>query len=77
MQEFPKCLYLGADVEGEYVVVFDENEEAEARVKGYAMLSEAEDEPEAMVAEAESLGIKVDKRWGAERLAAEIAKVKA
>ena len=76
MQEFPKCLYLGADVEAEYVVVADEDQEAEARGNGFAMLSEAADEPADLVSEALSLGIKIDKRWGADRLATEIAKAK-
>lgn len=76
MQEFPKCLYLGADVEAEYVIVSDEAQESDARANGFAMLDEAVDEPADLVAEAQSLGIKIDKRWGADRLAAEIAKVK-
>lgn len=77
MQEFPKCLFLGADAEAEYVIVADEEQEAAARANGFAMLGEAVDEPADLVAEAQALGIKIDKRWGAERLAEEIAKAKA
>lgn len=76
IQEFPKCLYMGADVEAEFAIVNDADEEAEARSNGFAMLDEAIDEPADLVAEAELLGIKVDKRWGPDRLAAEVAKAK-
>lgn len=79
MQEFPKILYLGGALDAITAIVHDEEQEAEARANGFASLGEAEPEDyvEALRAEAEALGVKVDKRWKAERLAEEIAKAKA
>jgi hypothetical protein len=73
MQEFPKCLYQGGDVAAEYTIVVDAGQEADARNAGFAMAGEGGAD---LMAEAEALGIKVDKRWGADRLAAEIQKAK-
>lgn len=75
MQEFPKCLYQGGDAGAEFTIVADEDQEAAARDAGFAMIGESA-EPADLLAEAEALGIKVDKRWGEDRLAAEIAKAK-
>ena len=77
-QEYPKALYLGADVEQAVKVVFGEQEEADAREAGYRSLGEgAPDERDALAAEAGALGIAVDGRWSVKRIQAEIAKVKA
>ena len=59
-QEYPK--WVGG------VVVNNANEEAE--------IDSPAPEGDPLVAEAQSLGIVVDKRWGDKRLAAEIAKTK-
>lgn len=42
-QEFPKCLYLGADVAAAFVVVCDQHEEQAARAAGFAMLHEPQE----------------------------------
>ena len=45
-QEFPKCLYLGGNIEAEYTVVLDETEEAVKREAGFSSPGEsAEEEP--------------------------------
>lgn len=80
MQEFPKCLYLDGKLDTQIAIVNDEEQEAVARANGFFPLGEAEeDEPDldTLRAEAEELGVKVDKRWKAERLTEEIAKAKA
>ncbi|NSX16933.1 hypothetical protein HTY52_22840 [Cupriavidus taiwanensis] len=77
MQEFPKCLYQGGDVSAEFAIAHDPEQEAIARQAGFAMAGEGGEKTSDMVAEAEALGVKVDKRWKAERLAEEIAKAKA
>lgn len=80
MQEFPKCLYLDGKLDTQIAIVNDEEQEAVARANGFFPLGEAEqDEPDldTLRAEAEELGVKVDKRWKAERLTAEIAAAKA
>lgn len=76
MQEFPKCLYQNGDAAAEFTIVADDAQEAAARDAGFAMVGEGADDPADLLAEAEALGIKVDKRWGADRLAAEIQKAK-
>lgn len=84
-QEFPKALYLGDEYEGECVIVADAAEESERRAAGYHGFGEPWDDPRkddpaeraALVAEAESLGIAVDGRWGDKRIATEIAAKKA
>lgn len=78
MQEFPKILYMDGALDAETVIVHDEDQEAEARANGFVSLGEGEPayDVDALRAEAESLGVKVDKRWKAERLAEEIAKAK-
>ncbi len=43
-QEFPKCLYLGGNLEAEYVVVFDDVQEADKRALGFAVIGEAVEE---------------------------------
>lgn len=45
MNEFPKCLYLGGDVEAAYVVVFDPEQQALKKELGYLMLGEEKAEP--------------------------------
>lgn len=40
-QEFPKCLYLGGDLEAAYVVVADAEAEALQRENGYAVIGES------------------------------------
>lgn len=40
-QEFPKCLYLGGDLEAAYVVVADAEAEAFQREQGYAVIGES------------------------------------
>lgn len=77
MQEFPKCLYQGGDVSAEFAIAHDAEQEAIARESGFAMAGEGVEKPGDMSAEAEALGIKVDKRWSDKRLAEEIAKAKA
>lgn len=79
MQEFSKCLYLDGKLDTQIAIVNDEEQEAVARTNGFFPLGEADDEPDldALRTEAEELGIKVDKRWKAERLTAEIAAAKA
>lgn len=76
MKEYPKILYMGAALDGLTAIVHDEEQEAEARSNGFASLGESEADIDALRAEAEALGVKVDKRWKAERLADEIAKAK-
>jgi len=75
MQEFPKCLYLGGDVEAKYVLAWNADEEKAFRADGFS--SAGEGVKPSLLDEAFALGIKVDKRWGDDRLAAEIAKAKA
>ena len=41
-QEFPKCLYLGGNVEAVYCVVLDPQEEAQARQAGYSSVGESQ-----------------------------------
>ena len=81
MQEFPKCLYLDGKLDTQIAIVHDEDQEAEARANGFSSLGETDEanEPdlETLRAEAEELGIKVDKRWKIERLTEEIAAAKA
>lgn len=38
--EFPKCLYLGNELYGEYKVVFNEDEEKEANAAGFGVDAE-------------------------------------
>jgi len=78
MQEFPKILYMDGVLDASTSIVHDEDQEAEARANGFASLGEGEPgaDLDALRAEAEKLGVKVDKRWKAERLAEEIAKAK-
>lgn len=45
MNEFPKCLYLGGDVEAAYVVVFDAEQQAQKVEAGYLVLGEEKAEP--------------------------------
>lgn len=40
-QEFPKCLYQGGAVDAEFCVVFDPQEEADARKEGFASAGES------------------------------------
>jgi hypothetical protein len=42
-QEYPKALYKGGDVAGEWVMVNDKKEEAAKRKAGFSMLGEAEE----------------------------------
>lgn len=77
--EFPKCLFLGGEWEGDCKIANDADHEEELRDAGYMSIGEGpvpSDDTTDLVAEAESLGIKVDKRWGAARLAEEIEKAK-
>lgn len=41
IQEYPKALYKGGDVEADHVIVADKDEEAAKRKAGYKMLGEA------------------------------------
>jgi len=79
MQEFPKCLYLNGDVEDEFKIVFSPEEEEAMRFDGYADAGapKPSDEVISLEEQAAALGVKVDKRWGVERLTAEIEKAKA
>jgi hypothetical protein len=79
MGEYPKALYAGNGWDCEAIVVLDADQEEAARAQGYVSVGESyggANDMESLTAEAESLGVKIDKRWGAERLAAEIAKAK-
>lgn len=82
MQEFPKALYPSGDASAPVRIVADAEGETAARAEGFDDVREqpepaAELDAEALMAEAEELGIKVDKRWSVKRLAEEIAKAKA
>lgn len=77
-QEFPKCLYEDGDTSKAFVIVMNEDEEAEKTDAGFAPAKPPEDlvadDIESLTAEAEALGIKVDARWKVKRLKEEIAK---
>lgn len=79
MQEFPKALYPNGDAGAQVRIVIDAESEASARADGFDDVREQEAtaDVDAMMAEADALGIKVDKRWSVKRLAEEIAKAKA
>lgn len=75
--EYPKSLYLrGWDDLSAHVIVADAEAEAEARKAGYRMLSDVPGDADGdgvatkdeLLAEAERLGVAVDKRWGVARL---------
>lgn len=77
---------IGVDGWADSPATVDADEEETDLVPVQAKDAEAESKPaqvseadalEALRAEARALGIKVDKRWGDERLTAEIAKAKA
>ena len=75
--EFPKALYLNGVIGDDSLTVINAEEEAAAAERGYYPHGSAAahiPEPDALRVEAERLGIKVDKRWGASRIAAEIEK---
>ena len=42
-QEFPKCLYLGGDALAAFCVVLDPQEEAGARLEGFASVGESQE----------------------------------
>ena len=85
--EFPKALYKGGvwllDTEPDSVTVANEKEQAEAMRNGYAPLGAVApasvesvgSEESALQAQLEAAGVKVDRRWGIDRLKAEAAKV--
>ncbi len=78
-QEYPKALYKGGDESAPWVICDDADEEAAYRADGFAVVGEEAHQVshrDALTAEAEALGIKVDKRWGDDRLASEVAKAK-
>lgn len=82
MQEFPKALYPNGDAAAAVRIVVDAEAEAAARDEGFDDVREqagapAELDAEALMTEAEELGVKVDKRWSVKRLAEEVAKAKA
>ncbi|WP_455154172.1 hypothetical protein [Cupriavidus campinensis] len=79
MQEFPKALYPNGDATANVRIVLDDDGEAQARLEGFDDVHEQPEEldAEALMAEAEGLGIKVDKRWSVKRLSEEVAKAKA
>lgn len=75
--EFPKVVYRCGVVGDDCITVDDAAAEESAAARGYyphGVVTAVIPEPDALRVEAEKLGIKVDKRWGAERLRAEIEK---
>lgn len=46
MQEFPKCLYLGGDVEAEYRLAWNIDEESNIRAEGFSSAGEKEGAPD-------------------------------
>jgi len=42
-KEYPKCVYLGGNVESAYRVVFDADAEAQARTAGYLNANESQE----------------------------------
>jgi hypothetical protein len=77
--EYPKCLYLGGTVGSDCITVDDAAGEETAAARGYyphGAVTALTPDPDAMRVEAEKLGVKVDKRWGADRLRAEIERAK-
>lgn len=52
-KEFPKCLYLGGDVEASHVIVLSADDEVKARAEGFLNAHESEEKavPPAPVAE--------------------------
>ena len=88
-QEYPKSLYLrGWDDLSAHVIVQDGAAETEARKAGYRMLTDppalapdtdgdgAESKAE-LLAEADRLGVTVDRRWGVARLREALAEAAA
>lgn len=47
-QEYPKCLYLQGDTEGEYVIAMDAEQESDAREAGFSVAGEAQTENKAV-----------------------------
>lgn len=74
--EYPKCLYRGGVIGDDCITVYDAAEEAEAAGRDdyypHGVVTALAPGPDALRIEAEKLGIKVDKRWGADRLRVEI-----
>ena len=87
-QEYPKALYKGDT--SNCVIVVDQDDEAAQRDAGYVDAAEITasgatstgatydtvTDMDVLLAEAAELGIKVDSRWRANRLATEIAAAK-
>lgn len=73
-QEFPKLLYLNGNIESEYKIAFDKTEESALSDSGFICMKEQAPKKSELAEKAESLGIKVDARWGEARLMAEIEK---
>lgn len=75
--EYPKMLYQGGVAGDDCITVQDAGEESAAAERGYSAIGVVVvhiPDPDALRVEAERLGIKVDKRWGPDRLRAEIEK---
>lgn len=82
--EYPKAVYKGGDESLEWRIVNGAEAEKLAEDDGFSVIgTKIEIVPDtvplidALRAEAESLGVEVDRRWGEKRLAEEISKTRA
>ena len=73
--EYPKCIYRGGVIGDDCITAGSSAEEEAAAGRDYyshGVVTALTPDPDALRVEAEKLGIRVDKRWGADRLRAEI-----